>query len=62
MVDVVDGVADKSVILSTYEDAMESYKLVSERPHHIWPLTSWPQTWEIRWRGEKTSKERIKAT
>lgn len=29
IIDVIDGKADKSAILSPYEDAVETYKLVS---------------------------------
>ncbi|KAK8864421.1 hypothetical protein IAR55_001669 [Kwoniella newhampshirensis] len=41
LVDVIDGTAEKSVILSSYEDAIESYRL----------------TWAIRQAGEKAAAE-----
>ena len=34
IVDVIDGGADKSVILSSYQDAIETYKLAS-LPAHV---------------------------
>ncbi|WWD17283.1 hypothetical protein CI109_101723 [Kwoniella shandongensis] len=42
LIDVIDGKADKSIILSSYEDAIESYKL----------------TWAIRHEGERSFAER----
>lgn len=39
MVDVIDGKADRSVIRSSYEDAFETYKLVSFTP--VVPFRRW---------------------
>lgn len=57
MIDVIDGKADSSALLSSYGDAVESYKLVSNSLFTTYTFAH-QQTWQIRLAGEKGYKAR----
>jgi hypothetical protein len=56
IIDVADGKADRSIILSPYEDAIKTYELVSSSRFPIYHWTqrvkTLLQTWAIRKQGE----------
>jgi len=57
MINVIDGKADSSTLLSSYADAVESYKLVSVSSV-AFDFEADGQTWQIRLAGERSYKAR----
>lgn len=55
MVDVIEGRLDRSAILSSFEDAVQSYKLVSRQRYHAHRLTDKDMGDQVERRGKLQS-------